>query len=571
MNYFKVMFLVLISTFLIGRAEGNAPVKADSKIDQVTVFLQGAQVERSARVRIPAGTSEVVFDGVSPHLNHTSLQAGGVGDFVIMSVRYNTEYTPPGTQKENAVPASLLRRIELTRDSLTLISFEVEGVNMQLAAWTTEKNMLERNKIITGEWKSDSLPLFIQAMEFYRIKIHEINKNLLTVKMEKRKVEQRQQDIQRRLNELVRYQQQLERENITQASHSYQVVVTVSAKAATTGSITINYLVRNASWVPSYELRANNSSSPVRLHYRALITQNTDENWDNVQIRLSTVTPQAHSARPRLNTWVLRYVQPVQAAKGIRATTLSNVAMEVEVASVRATDNAESYSGEDVSRKAMPVPSLSAFTQQNTNFSNIEFEISMRYTIPADGKAHQVTILEEDVDAEFRHYAVPKMEREAYLMARLTDWEKLSLLPGNANIYFMNTIIGTTVIDPLTTSDTLEIGLGRDPGIGITRKKIQDKEVNRMLSNNTEREIIMEITLRNRKSEPVNLELSDQIPISGEEIIKVKYLQANLSGAELNEQTGGLIWNITLQPLETKVITFTYTISHPRDKPLPVM
>jgi uncharacterized protein (TIGR02231 family) len=568
MNHLKVVVLVLLSTLLIVRAEGNTPVKVDSKIDQVTVFLQGAQVERTARIRIPAGTTELVFDGVSPQLSPTSLQAGGLGEFVIMSVRYNTEYTPPGNQKENAVPASLLRRIELTRDSLTLISFEVEGVNMQLSAWTTEKNMLERNKIITGEGKSDSLPLFIQAMEFYRVKIHEINKSLLTVKMEKRKVEQRQQDIQRRLNELVRYQQQLERENVTQASYSYQVVVTVSAKAATSGSITINYLVNHASWVPSYELRANNSSSPVSLHYRALITQNTGEDWDNVQIRLSTVTPQAHGARPRLNTWVLRYVQPQHVGhKGARATTLSNVAMEVESVTIASYDNANG-----VSQKAMPpVPSLSAFTQQNTNFSNIEFEISMRYTIPADAKAHQVTILEEQVDAEFRHYAVPKMNREAFLMARLTNWERLNLLPGNANIYFMNTIIGTTVIDPLTTSDTLEIGLGRDPGISITRKKIQDKEVNRMLSNNTEREIVMEITLRNRKSEPVNLELSDQIPISGEEIIKVRHSQANLSGAELNEQTGGLIWNITLQPLETKVITFTYIISHPRDRPLPVM
>jgi uncharacterized protein (TIGR02231 family) len=567
MNHLKVLILVLISTMVAGQATGNEPRKVSSTIDRVTVFLQGAQVVRTARVQIPSGTTEMIFEGVSPHLNTGSLQAGGQGNFVIMSVRYNAEYTPPGTRAENAVPAALLRRIELTRDSLAMIAFEVDGINLRLSAWTTEKNMLERNKIITGEGKSDSLPLFIQAMEFYRKKIHEINNSILDIRREQRLVDQRRHGVQVRLDELLRYQQQLERDNVTQASYSYQVVVTVSAQAASTGTITINYLVNNASWVPSYDLRADNSTSPVNLHYRAMITQNTGEEWRDVRITLSTVTPQSHQARPRLNTWVLRYVQPRGQVKA--TTVVSNYMMPM---SESADEVTLSRRGDSLTLdKAMPVPSLSAFTQQNTNFSNIEFEIGMRYTIPADGRAHQVTIMEEKVDAEFRHYAVPKMEREAFLMARLTGWERLNLLPGTANIYFMNTIIGSTVIDPLTTSDTLEIGLGRDPGIGITRKKIQDREVNRMLSNVTERELVMEITLRNRKGEAVNLQLMDQLPVSGDELIKVRHLPASLSGAEYNERTGELTWNITLQPLETKVITFTYIISHPRDRPLPIM
>lgn len=565
MNYCKVLLILLTGILAIGRAEGRVVVKADSRIDQVTVFPEGAQVVRSARVQIPAGTTELVFDGVSPHVNHASLQAGGRGDFVVMSVRYHTEHTPPGTKKKDAVPATLLRQIAGLRDSLEVIQFELEGIGMRLAAWNTEKSMLERNRIITGKGKGDSLLLFMQAMDFYRTKIHEINDQILTIRREQRRMEQQRQGMQHRLHELVRYQQQLERESITPAAYSYQVIVTVSAEAATRGVVTINYLVSNASWVPSYELRAHNSSEPVSLQYRAMITQNTGEDWQDVQLTLSTVTPQPQRARPRLSAWVLRYAQP----RGTVIAAQSNVAMDVEVATM--AENSSPRVRHQHLDKSKPAPSLSAFTQQNTHFSNIEFEISMRYTIPSDGKAHRVSILEEEVDAQFRHYAVPKMERESYLMAQLTGWERLSLLPGTANIYFMNTIIGSTPIDPLTASDTLEIGLGLDQGVTVARKKIADREVNRMLSSNTEREIIMEITVRNRKGEPVNLQLSDQIPVSGDENISIKHTQANLSGATLNERTGELLWNIQLKPMETRVITFTYTITHPRDRPLPVM
>lgn len=567
MKNLKFLLCMLISTSMAITAMANEPLKVNSTIDKVTVFLQGAQIVRTAPIRLQSGTTELIFEGVSPNLNTGSLQAGGKGNFVIMSVRYNTEYTPPGTKKDNAVPASLIRKIELTQDSLSLLDFDTETLNYRLQSWTTEKNMLERNKLITGEGKTDSLALFIQAMEYYRKKIHEINQKIVEVKMEQRALARKRAAITTRLNELLNYKSQLERENVTQASYSYQVVVTVSAKAAATGSVTINYLVNNASWTPTYELRAENSSAPVTLNYKALITQNTGEDWKDVKLVLSTLNPQRQHTRPTLTPWVLRYFQPQRNANYV----ISNMAVPLNEA-VIVTESTENDAFRSTRKDAvkMPAQGLSAYTQQTVNFSNVEFEIDMPYSIPTDGKQHQVTVLEDKIDAQYKHYTVPKIEQEAFIMVRLTDWERVNLLPGIANIYFQNTIIGSSMIDPNIIQDTLNIPLGRDPGVSVTRKKVKEKETTRVFGNNIEKEIAIEISVRNNRNEAIDIQVEDQVPVSAEEDVKVKFTKESLAGAEPSLETGAMTWNLKLQPKETKTFVFTYVISYPKDKNLPL-
>jgi uncharacterized protein (TIGR02231 family) len=568
MKKLKFLLCLLISTSLSMHVVANEPQKVNSRVEKVTVFLQGAQVVRSAPVKLQSGSNDIVFEGVSPNLNTGSLQASGKGNFVIMGIRFHTEYTPPGVKKENAVPNSLIQKIELTQDSLILMDFESENINYTLAAWTTEKNMLERNKLITGEGKTDSLALFIQAMEYYRKKIHEINQKIVEVKMEQKQMQKRRLALQGRLNELINYKNRLEGENVTQAFYTYQVIVTVSAKVASTGSVTINYLVNNASWVPTYELRAENSTSPVSLSYKAYITQNTGEDWKDVKLALSTLNPQRQHAKPNLTPWILRYFQP------IRNEAISNFSMPVLQSVVVTSDNLDMRESEGLT-KAKGVRSqerdasgISSYTTQSVSFSNVEFDIELPYTIPSDGKQHQVTVMEEKIDAIYKHYVVPKMEQETYLMARLTGWERMNLLPGTANIYFQNTIIGATRIDPNTILDTMNISFGRDPSVSVTRKKLKDKEITKVLSNNIEKEIVIEITVRNKKDEMVDLQIEDQVPVSAETDVKVKFDKTTLAGAELNEQSGALTWNIKLNPKESKTITFSYIISYPKDKNL---
>lgn len=561
---FLLMCIIVCNPFY---STAQKQVKVNSKIDQVTVFLQGAQIKRIADVVVEKGTSEVVFEGVSPNLNTSSLQASGKGDFMVLSVRYHAEYSPPGTKKENAVPASLVKQISETEDSLTDIDFKIELINYSLNAWTKEKTMLERNKLLTGEGKTDSLALFIQAMRFYRDQIHDINKKIVDIKIERNEVQRTRNGIAKRLRELKDYMVQLERKNVTQASYSYQVIVTVAAKRDTRGIISINYLVNNASWVPAYELRAENSSEPVKLNYKGYISQNTGEEWEDVNIVLSTLNPQRDHTRPTLQPWHLRFYTPksLPVAEGIYSLSLSNIVMKTEESNAKRRKPRQRDDDVDTWDEAEQLPSI---TRHSQSFSNVEFNIDIKYTIPSDGKNHQVVVMEENIPATYKYFLVPKIEQEAFLMARLTDWDRLNLLPGGANVYFMNTIIGSTIIDPNTINDTLEISFGRDPFISVTRKKLQERESSRRFGNIIEKEIVMEISIRNRRDEAVEIQMEDQIPVSKDEDIQVNYNSNNFSGAELNEQTGLLKWSIKLDAGESKSVTFSYTIRYPNDKNL---
>ena len=198
--------------------------------------------------------------------------------------------------------------------------------------------------------------------------------------------------------------------------------------------------------------------------------------------------------------------------------------------------------------------------------ANVEFNIDLKYTIPSDGKAHQVAIMEEEVASTYEHYVVPKVSQEAYLTALVSGWEDLNLLAGNANIYFMNTYVGATYIDPNTIEDTLNLTLGRDKSIAVSREKVKDELDTKIIGQNKEKTISIKITIRNKKNEAVKITVEDQIPVSGEEDIKVDFDENKFDGSLYDKDTGKLEWEVELKARETKTIEFTYKIKYPKNK-----
>ncbi len=548
----KKILLSILSLCLISSSSfAYDKQEVKSKITEATVFLQGAQISRTANATIPAGTSELVFNGVSPHLNTNSIKAGGTGNIIIMGVRFNNEYVPPGTKKEDAVPKAIKQKIKQINDSLVDINFLIENLNYKQSAWNKEKNMLENNQAM----HTDSLPMFMSAMEFYRLKIHEINEGLMDAKRKLYHANMQKTKLNSRLQELNTYKSNLESENLVAAKSLYQIIVTVSAKYATTAKVNIDYFVNNASWYASYDLRAENSTSPMNITYKAHITQNTGEDWENINLTLSTMNPNLSNAKPILNTWYLRYyINQVMVATGI--VSQSNMDMPVS----------ESREEDQIMKRNQASQLSSAYTQQVNNMANVEFNIDLKYTIPSDGKAHQVAIMEEEVASTYEHYVVPKVSQEAYLTALVSGWEDLNLLAGNANIYFMNTYVGATYIDPNTIEDTLNLTLGRDKSIAVSREKVKDELDTKIIGQNKEKTISIKITIRNKKNEAVKITVEDQIPVSGEEDIKVDFDENKFDGSLYDKDTGKLEWEVELKARETKTIEFTYKIKYPKNK-----
>ncbi|MGB5645925.1 MAG: DUF4139 domain-containing protein, partial [Muriicola sp.] len=204
--------------------------------------------------------------------------------------------------------------------------------------------------------------------------------------------------------------------------------------------------------------------------------------------------------------------------------------------------------------------------QQVEKQTTVDFVIDLPYTINSDNKSYTVTMANYSLPANYQYYSLPKVEKESFLISSINDWEKYNLLEGEANIFFENTFIGKTVLDVRYASDTLDISLGRDKNLTINREKITDFSSKKFVGTRKEESRAWKITVKNNKSEAINMLLLDQVPVSIRDEIKVDIEE--LTGGKHNTQTGEIKWELKLNPGEEKVFTLRYTVKYPRNQNL---
>jgi uncharacterized protein (TIGR02231 family) len=215
----------------------------------------------------------------------------------------------------------------------------------------------------------------------------------------------------------------------------------------------------------------------------------------------------------------------------------------------------------------LPIAQSAAnYSQLIETMTNVEFDIRLAYDIPSDGISHIVSVKTDELPATYVHYLVPKLESEAFLLARVTGWENLNLLPGSANIFYEGTYVGQTMLNPSVINDTLDLSLGRDNGITVTRTRLPGKESSKFLGSEVTKTIVYELRMKNNKSKVMNLIVEDQIPVAQNKEIKVAL--ADGGKAEYNETTGLLKWNFALGVKEYKSLKFSFDVTHNKDKPL---
>ena len=339
--------------------------------------------------------------------------------------------------------------------------------------------------------------------------------------------------------------------------------------------ITLSYFTNNAGFTPLYDVRVNSKTNEMKLVYKAAVTQSTGIDWKQTKLTLSTSNPNWGAVAPILNPWYLQEYAPQLYGKitndlnrSMAANTIQSMADDDKQLSEVIVVNGYGAS----KQKAVPAaaylsvdPStVQKYTTLNESQLNTNYEIDLPYNIDSDGQLHSVTIKEEKISANLKNYAVPKMDKDAYLLAEIADWQKLDLLPGSANIIMNNTYLGKSYIDPNSTADTLNLSLGKDKRVAIKRSVVKDYTSSKTSGNFTKQTFTYEITVKNNKTTQVDLLLKDQYPISSVKEIEVQLEKDNT--AAVNEELGILTWKLALQPGESKKVRFSYTVKYPKEK-----
>ncbi|MBP9849832.1 MAG: DUF4139 domain-containing protein [Flavobacterium sp.] len=528
----KILVFTLLCFSAIAFAQ--KPIFTSAKIKSATVYSNSAELLQSASVTLPSGTSEIVIKNVADYVNENTIQIGAPANVTVLSVQFTRNFI---SEYEIDESNPMIKKV---RDSIMLIEKEMGKIANEKVSYSKTIDLLDKNQNVAGQNSGLNVTELIKLVDYYRAKRNELS-NLVDNLIEK------EEKLRVKLSKL---NSKLELNTQKQEKSSQgKLVLQVMTDVASSVNLDINYITANASWSPFYDLRAENINSPINLMYKAKVLQNTGIDWKKVKLTLSSGNPNQNNTAPILQAWFLRYGYPRTYGYDNSNAKLNTVV----VSGYMKKDKAE-----------LDESSISNYTTINENQLNISFDIDIPYDILSNGKAHSVALKDLKLPASYKYYAVPKVEKEAFLLAEISEYSKFNLLPGEANIIFEGMYVGKTMINPNQTSDTLNLSMGRDKKIAIKREKIADKSGTKFLSGYKEQTFTYDITVKNNKKEAIELLLKDQYPISTDKEITIELLDNGK--AKVNTETGILTWDVKLGAGETKKFRISYKIKYPKDK-----
>ena len=498
-------------------------------IQEVQVYRQGAEITRKGTISLEEGRNRVRIAGLSENSDANSLKL-----FFPESVTGNNIHT--------INPAVDLQDEEKESDEITqkieFLTKEIEILNEQQQLWKTNGNFQKLNSVDMKDMESYIEKLPDRVMEIFH-KIAELG-------IEKEKLE-------KKLNKVL----EQERKPIIEADFY--------AEKAGTYPFQMQYHDYAARWNPVYEVHTEGKGEDLEFRLRANIIQTTNEDWKDVQISLFTGNPSISNDLPILNPLYLNIRQEVQNAFLGAGRGMAKAAPMMMASSMAMADSAISFE-EDMEETANFKRIETPQAEVTDNDTMTEYALSAKQDILSNNEGTIVDLHTFSIPADYKLIAVPKMDNHAYLCAEIKTEDLPVMIRGTASVYLNNAYAGNIQISPNMTQETFRISLGKDEKIQIQRNEIMKKNASALIRNQKTREQEYEILLSNKKQEEVISHVTDQIPVSQDKTITVDTLKTDQG--KVDELTGKITWEITLQPNTSKSVHLAYRTTWPKDKDL---
>ena len=594
--------LVFLYCFNISMANEGGQLTSKATLTNVTVFRVGAEMNHLAKCELIKGNHELVIENISNTLDPGSIKVNCNGNVTVMGVEFSTDHL----QNEIKTPA-----IKVLEDSVETVLANLEKIKTSTSVLNDLLAVLKANKEIKGSQTGLSVAELMKLMEYYKAKSFELQNDLNALQQKEKKTNET----------LVKLNNQIVEEQKKNTKSTGKLILQLNCAVAGKYDFNISYITQNAYWTSFYDLRAESITAPLKLIYRAKIFQTTGIDWKQVKLSLSTSTPSQTGNAPLFKTWFLSYINPINyynRSLGIQNTMQPfSSSQQLDEVVVVGYGTANKSKEEDSDNSITPhlyivngnemqesefkkIRSNAIKTTEKLNSSqatamygsratggvtlitlkdglndyitvsdnelDVTFDIDLPYDVPTNGKAQTTVLKEQEVAANYKFYAVPKLDKDVFLLAEIADWEKLNLLPGEANIIFEGTYVGKSFIDPSSTQDTLNLTMGRDKRVVVKKEKLADYSSVKFLGSNKKQIFTYEITVKNNKKGAIEILVKDQYPISQDKDVVVELLENN--AAADNNETGVLTWKLKLVPGEVKKLKVSYSVKYPKDKTL---
>lgn len=514
-------------------------------IKKVTVFLDRARIMCTGKVQVSSDVTHLIIDGLPLNLEPDSLRVAGKGSAKvrILGVDISSHYY-------EQTPSQHARELENQLDEL---HDEVQLLDDQNKMWDAQLEHLQGLRLATSEYARglsrgrSTVEDQLQLIQFFRKQDEEL-------RSEQRKIQPKHRELERRI---LRIEKELDELRSVRPQHRFQAKVAVEVVDEGDFWPEVDYVVRKASWQPLYDLRfvEYENGTELEISLIAQITQRTGQEWQGVQLSVSTARPALNQRIPDLKPWYIDEARPQMP----RSVKTRGAAVEPAMAKM-STPQPESHGLEPQDEEIFQASVASASIHDNGTV--LSFDVPGKWDILSDGSPHKMVLNKLALEPIINYLAIPKHTDAVYRRATLINSSDSPFLGGKANIFVAGEYIGKTRIEHTPVGGELELLLGVEEKLVIKRelaKRLVDK---RLLRENRILRYAYKIDLRNLLQSNVNVEIQDQIPISKHEQIKVKLDRANPKQDKKSE-LNLMEWHIDIESGAQVEIGYEYTIEHP--------
>jgi uncharacterized protein (TIGR02231 family) len=517
-----------------------AEFEAQSRIDAVTVYPDGATVTRVIQIDVPQGNATLVARDFPLSLDRSSLRVEGEAGTLLVIGAVNASTPSP---ERPVVRPELERQIESLRD-------QIAALDDKIAAATARKNFVIRFSQDAPARIGDKAGA--RPLSEWRAAFTAVAEEVAAADEAIRKAKLQQRDLNRDLA-------RLKAQRNVHPPRKMEVRIDISAGAAVRATLRVSYSVRGARWLPMYDARLDNGTGHAKpsleLIRRAQVIQNSGEDWINVALSASTVRTTKGGDAPELRPLIVRFYEPPRAPMPVAAK------ME-----------AEHLAGEVASRvrdaaKQRPVEEREATIE--TGGFQVVYRIPRRVTVAANEGAMSFRIASAEIAPELIRRAVPILDNTAFLEASFKHDEESPLLPGRIAIYRDGIFIGFGRMTLTPKGETVRLGFGADELVKIVRVPVRQIEGSTgIISTSKIDEREFKITVHNGHGEPIHISVEDRVPVSEVDDVTVELLPITTPPTQHNvrDRRGVISWDFDAKPGEQREIKLGWRVQWPNNR-----
>lgn len=510
----------------------------ETQIKAVTVYTNQALVVRQAEIHLTGEEQELMIQGLPLSIQRDSVRSRGAGDIAVKILGVQTEQIFSSEPIEARL-AEINQEIEAIEAQQRQINDESYGSFLQR---NFVKNLgdkyLERFSTLQLS-EQVNLEEISQLLDFIGHKDKELAFQITDYKQKKLNLEKELGILHDRLK-------QVQSRNNRDLYSNYRIVVAIEPETSGTFDLEISYLVNHASWNPLYDLRSNITGDRIHLTYLAEVQQKTGEDWTGVNLTLSTAKPALGKLPNKLKPFFIQGSSQRRSSVQFHEISGSSEANEFdELEAVLMTQGGSS----PVQAAPQQIEAEQAIAETSQVGGIVTFSLDRNSTIPSDDQPHKVMLYQTHYSGQPQHISIPRIDSFAYLEAQVFNQaDGATLLPGKANIFRDNTLVGATELEHISPGQSFKINLGIDESIKVTRALVK-RDVE-LIGNYRRVNYSYRIRVSNLRNEETKIRVIEQLPVTRDERIKIRLLRTQ---PEIPEgDMGTLEWLLVLAPKSEK-------------------